>query len=164
MRTDARKLYDEGFGCNAIAAKLGISPSVISRWAKDNELGFDRTQTEMAVRAHTIDMAADRILLAQKMIVNASDSLDMLDHTFLVYNFGGKDNIYQEHYLEAAPLEARRNAQAIAGIAFDKATRIVEKDNGGLDQAIGTLDLVADTLKAAAEAYRADGETPVEPE
>jgi nucleoid-associated protein YgaU len=161
-RTDARRLFDEGYGCNAIARELGFSPARISKWAKDEGLLFDRRQTELAVRAHTIDLAADRLLLAQKMIVNANDSLEMLEGPFEVFNFGGKENDFNSQILDEAPMEARRSAQMIAGVAFDKATRIVEKDNGGLDDAVGVIDDLSAVFKAAADAIRAADETPTE--
>lgn len=140
MRTDARALFDEGFGCNAIAAKLDISPSAISRWAKDEGLAFDRTQTAMAVRAHTIDMAADRLTIAKMMMVNGLDSLAMLDGPFEVYNFGGKDNDFNSRVLDSAPMDARRSAQMIAGVAFDKATKVLEKSNEGIGRAESLVD------------------------
>lgn len=139
-RAQAKELYDEGYSCNAIARELDASPSTVSRWAKDEGLSFDRSQTELAVRAHMIDMAEDRVLLAKKMIVNASDSLDMLDRPFLVYNFGGKENDYNEQVLDHAPIEARRSAQMIAGVAFDKATKVLEKSNEGIGRAESLVD------------------------
>lgn len=139
-RAQARELYDEGYSCNAIAQKLSASPSTVSRWAKAEGLLFDRSQTEMAVRAHTIDMAADRIVLTKLMMVNAIDSLQMLDHPFEVFNFGGKDNAFNSRTLESAPIEARRSAQMIAGVAFDKATKVVEATPEGLRGAESLID------------------------
>ena len=158
----AKELYDDGYSCNAIARELGTSPATVSRWAKDEQLVFDRSQTAMAVRAHTVDLAEDRLLLARMMVVNAVDSIQMLDEPFEVFNFGGAENVFSSHILDAAPMDARRSAQVIAGVAFDKATRVIEKDNGGLDVVLGTLDRVADVLRGAADIYRA-AEEPVEP-
>lgn len=104
------------------------------------------------------DIGESRTALAKKALVAAHTALDSLDKPYTVFNFGGRDNSYEEHQLDAAPMDVRLAAVRIASIAFDKATRIIERDNGGLDQAIGTLDLVADALKTAAEAYRAEGE------
>lgn len=137
---EARALYDEGFSCNAIARKLGCSPSTISRWAKDNELTFDRSQTALAVRAHVIDMAETRLLLAQKMAVAASDLLDALDGPYLVYSFGGRDNTYEEHTLDRPPVEVIRNAVTTAGIAFDKASKVLESTPEGTSEAESVLD------------------------
>lgn len=162
MREQARELFDEGHGCNAIAREIDISPSAISQWAKDEGLKFDRSQADMAIRAHTIDLAEARLELAAKMMVVADDAIDMLDRPFTVYSFGGKENTFASKVLTEAPMEARRSAQMIAGVAFDKATRVVEKSSPGLDEAVGVLDTLADGFAAAAERLRA--ETPTDGE
>lgn len=76
-----------------------------------------------------------------------------------VHNFGGKDNTFATAELEKAPMGMRREAMTTAGIAFDKATRIVEKSDSGLDQAVGVLDTIAEGFAAAADKYRAETPT-----
>lgn len=159
-RAEARRLYDEGMSCNAIAKRLGVATSTVSRWAEREGLSFDRAGTKAAVQAHTVDLAAARIRLAEKMLAASEAMLDRIDDPYLVYNFGGKDNTYEEHLLASAPIEVRRNIITTAGITFDKLTRIVEKSDSGLDQAVGVLDTIADGFRAAAERYRS--ETPDE--
>lgn len=112
---DARRLYDEGHGCNAIAKQFGVSPSTISAWAKREGLAFDRSQTALAIRAHTVDLAEMRVHLAQKMAGAASDMLDRLNGEYPVFSFGVKDNDYNEHTLERPPVEVVRNAVTTAG-------------------------------------------------
>lgn len=134
-RAQARKLFDEGLSCNAIAKRLKCSPSTVSRWAKAEGLSFrDRAQTATANAVREFDMAAARIRLAEKMTANADKVLDSLDGPFLVYSFGGKDNDYNEHTLDEAPMSARREAQTISAIAFDKLTKAIEstEDADGL--------------------------------
>jgi len=159
---EARALFDAGLSCNAIAKKLGVSAATISRWAKAEGLTFDRAQVNAANKAHSVDLAAARIRLAEKMLAASESMLDKINEPYLVYNFGGKDNTYETATLDSAPVEVRRNVIATAGITFDKLTRIVERDNGGLDQAVGVLDQIADGFKLAAEKYRS--ETPDEPQ
>ncbi|MFD4111606.1 helix-turn-helix domain-containing protein [Streptomyces sp. NPDC058650] len=155
-RAEARRLFDEGLSCNAIAKRLKCSPSTVSRWARAEGLSFDRTQTAAAVEAHTVDLAAERLLLAEEMMAAGRVALQEIRGPVTVYNFGGKDNTFRQRKLDRAPMGMRREALTAAGIAFDKATRIVEKDNGGLDQAVGVLDQIAEGFKAAAEKYRAE--------
>lgn len=144
---EARALYEEGYGCNAIAKKLGVGVATISRWAKAEGLTFDRSQTELAVRAHTIDLAEARVMLAQKMVVAASEMLDRLDGPYVVFNFGGRDNDYNEHTLDEPPVEVIRNAVTTAGIAFDKATKVVEAtDDGGAGEGESLLKSLAEEL------------------
>jgi hypothetical protein len=137
---EARDHYASGLGCNAIARAMGIDPATVSRWAKAEGLKFDRSQTALAVRAHTIDLAESRLELARKMQVAAHDLLDSLDGDYLVYNFGGKDNTYVEHVLEKPPVEVVRSSIVTAGIAFDKATKVLEKTNDGIGRAESLVD------------------------
>lgn len=134
-RAQARKLFDQGLSCRQIASKLGVSISTISRWAKAEGLSFTkRAQTATATVVREFDMAAARVRLAQKMTGNADRALDGLDGPYLVYSFGGKENTYSEHELTEAPISARREAQTIGAIAFDKLTKAIEstEDADGL--------------------------------
>ena len=158
-RSEIIRLHGAGCGRNEIARLVHVSTAVVTKIAKQEGLSFDRASTELAVRARTIDLADMRTLLAQKMAVAASDMLDQLDGPYLVYNFGGKDNDYNERTLDSAPVEVRRNIIATAGITFDKLTRIVEKDTGSGEAAAGVLDSFASALTAAADSIRAEGET-----
>lgn len=157
---EARALFDQGLSCRAIAKELGVGVATVARWAQAEGLAFDRAQTKAATQARQVDLAAGRVRLAEKMLAASEAMLDRIDDPYLVYNFGGKDNTYEEHLLESAPIEVRRNIITTAGITFDKLTRIVEKSDSGLDQAVGVLDTIADGFRAAAERYRS--ETPDE--
>lgn len=150
----ARELHAAGSSCNGIARELGCAASTVSRWAKSEGLTFDRSKTAAAVAAHTVDLAAGRIRLAEKMLAASEDMLDTIDGPYEVYNFGGKDNTFESRVLDSAPVEVRRNVITTAGITFDKLTRIVEKSDTGLDMAVGVLDTIAAVASAAAEQYR----------
>lgn len=156
----AKALFDQGMSRNAIARELDLDPATITRWAKRAGVEFDRSETEAATKAHTIDLAAGRIRLAEKMLAASEDMLDRIDDEYVVYNFGGKDNTFEQRTLDSAPVEVRRNVITTAGITFDKLTRIVERSDTGLEQAVGVLDTLAEGFRAAADIYRA--ETPDE--
>lgn len=148
QRTEARTLYDAGHSCRAIAEQLHVSPSTISRWAKQEGLKFDRSKVEAAVKAHTIDLAAERLLLANEMMEAARVGLRELKGSFLVYSFGGKENDYNEHTLDKAPPSVRREMMSSAGIAFDKATKVVEKSTDGVAGAHSLLDALMGRFEA----------------
>lgn len=160
QRTEVLRLHTEGHSRNEIARRTGISTGSVTNICRAHDRAFDRSETKQANAARQTDLAAARIRLAGKMLHRSEEMLDALDAPYLVYNFGGKDNTYEEHTLAAAPVEVRRNAVVTAGITFDKLTRIVERDNGGLETAVGVLDSLAGTLTAAAAALRTDGDVP----
>lgn len=147
---------------NQIARDCGVSTATVSRIAKAAGLEFDRSQTRAATSAREVDLAALRTRLAEKMADRSERMLDRLDSPYLVYNFGGKDNTYEEHTLDSPPVEVERNAVATAGIAFDKLTRIVERDSSGTDDAVGMLGALADGLRTVADQYRAEETVPDE--
>lgn len=153
-------LHAAGHARNEIARRIGISAGSVTNICRDAGLTFDRSETKQATEARQVDLAAGRIRLAEKMLAASEDMLDRIDDEYLVYNFGGKENDYNEHLLESAPVEVRRNIITTAGITFDKLTRIVEKSDTGLEQAVGVLDTLAEGFRAAADIYRS--ETPNE--
>lgn len=161
QREQVLALHAEGHARNEIARRIGISAGSVTNICRAADRAFDRSETKHATEARQIDLAAGRTRLAEKMLAASEDMLDRIDDPYLVFSFGGKENDYNEHTLTSAPVEVRRNVITTAGITFDKLTRIVEKDNGGLDQAVGVLDQIADGFRAAAEKYRS--ESPDEP-
>ncbi len=153
-RAQLRELHAQELSVRTIASKLGVSRSTVSRWAQEEGLAFDRARTAQAVAAHTIDLAAGRTRLAEKMLHRAEQLLDSLDGSYLVYSFGGRDNVYTEHTLDKPPVEVIRNAVTTAGITFDKLTRIVERDPdvSGAQSVVASL---AAGILAAAEVLHA---------
>lgn len=156
-RARARAFAQEGMSCRAIGERLGVSRTTVSRWAKEDGYGFDRSLTEAATAARQFDMKAIRDRLIEKMSGNGDRALDSVEGRFLVYSFGGKDNTYTEHWLDQAPISARREAQTIAGIAVDKLTKALERDTSSGDAAAGVLDQVGNALVTAAALLRDDG-------
>ncbi|UCR89258.1 hypothetical protein [Mycetocola spongiae] len=150
-RVEARRLYDLGMGCNAIGREIGIVPSAVSAWAKREGLKFDRSKVIAANKANAADLEQKRLRLVSKMADVAEDALDSLDAPYLVYNFGGKDNEYRDEVLDAAPMDARRTAVTMAGIAFDKASRVIERetDVSGATSVLGALQAGLGAVVAA---------------
>lgn len=160
-RAQLRTFHAQDLSVRAIAARLGVSRSTVSRWAKQDGLAFDRSRTAQAVAAQAIDLAAGRQRLAEKLLTRAEQALDDLDKPYLVYNFGGRDNTYNEHKLPAAPVEVKRSVVTMAAIAFDKLSRIVEKDPevSGVESVVQSLE--AGILAAANVLRSRDDETRV---
>lgn len=159
IRERVREAIRAGDPRNTIARAFGLSGSTVSSIAKRAGLSFDRSAVAAATKARSVDLAAGRTRLAEKMLAASEDMLDRIDDPYLVFSFGGKENDYNEHTLASAPVEVRRNVITTAGIAFDKLTRIVENDSGAADGAIGVLDQVAGALSQAADVIRREDDT-----
>lgn len=150
-RAQVAKLVAEGVSRNQIAKDLGIGAATVSRIAKAEGLSFDRSMTRAAVEARSVDLADSRTKLAEKMLNTAHGLIDSLDEPFLVFNFGGRDNEYNEHRLDKPPVDAYRQVMTTAGIAFDKATKILEKSKPGAENVAGMIGLLAASFTKAAE-------------
>ena len=153
-----RKLHAAAVSQRKIAAELGISMATVGTWSKRLGLSYDKTSTVAMNKAAGIDIAAGRLRLAEKMLVAAEAMLDKIDDPYIVYNFGGKDNTYEEHELKSAPVEVRRNILTSAAISFDKITRIVEADPD-IGTAEASIRAVMRGLSAAADQLKLDSDT-----
>lgn len=159
QRAQVLNLHAQGLPRNDIARQTGVSAGSVTNICRDAGLSFDRSATKQASAARSVDLTAGRIRLAEKMLAASESMLDKIDDPYLVYNFGGADNSYREHTLESAPVEVKRNIITTAGITFDKLTRIVERSDSGLEQAVGVLDTIARGFDAAADRLRAETPT-----
>lgn len=155
-----RKLHADGLSAGKIARELGVATSTVSRWAKADGLSFDRSSIAKTLAAQQVDLAAGRQRLAEKMLAAAEQMLDDLNKPYIVFSFGGRDNVYNEHQLDQPPVETKRNIITTAAITFDKLTRIVERDPdvSGAESAVRALQA---GLTAAAAVLRTE-ETPQE--
>lgn len=139
-RAEVLRLFDAGLARNEIARKLDISTGVVSRICKAAGRSFDRSQTENATAARSVDLAARRAELADELSATALELLRARHDPYLVYSFGGKDNTYAEHTLTTAPVEVIRSIVVTGGIAFDKVTKFLEKVTTGTERAESLVD------------------------
>lgn len=152
-----RALHAEGHGRNEIARRLNRSPRTISVIAAELGIGFDRTMTEEATRARMADLAALRAQLAVDLTHDAMRLSGAMWEPAVVYNFGGKDNIYAEKTVDEPPADAKKNLMASAGMAIDRSLRLCPPaDDGGADAA---RSMVGQLLTGLVAVYREQQET-----
>src|SRR5690606_33096903 len=89
-RAEIVALLKQEIARNEIARRCGVSTATVTRIAKAEGHRFDRSQTRAATAAQSIDLAAGRVRLAEKMLAASESMLDRIDDEYLVYNFGGK--------------------------------------------------------------------------
>lgn len=123
-RARLAELHAEGLSLNECARRLGWSPSTISVHSVKMDLSWDRALTREATEARVIDLAAVRARLAEKFAEAAEHLLDQIYEPALVFNFGGKDNTYEEHKLPKPPVQDIRGLVQAAGTASTKSMEL----------------------------------------
>lgn len=129
VRARAIELIGLGLPRNAIARELQIAPSSVSKNATEEGLPFDRAnQTASATAARQCDLKARRLELIYELMSKAADHLVAVDQPFLAFNFGGKENMYEEHTLDRAPTGDLLNRHRAASLAMKDARELIRDD------------------------------------
>jgi hypothetical protein len=151
-------MHAEGMGRNQIAKELGLAWSTVTKHVREAGLSFDTSQTELAVRARTLDLAVARAELGKMMLAAATDLLEQIDAPAVMthYQPAGEhtEGEWVEHVIDQPTFSDQQRIMTMAAIAFDKGTKALEKNSAGVEGAVGLLDIFGDSLKAAADALR----------
>lgn len=90
-----------------------------------------RTATENATAAAALTNAQRRERLASRLLDMAERALADMESPATVFNFGGKDNTYNEREMPRPPTADQRNLAIIAGVALDKHKMLEQFDSAG---------------------------------
>jgi hypothetical protein len=74
-------------------------------------------------------MKVRRLELIDELMSKAADHLVAIDQPFLAFNFGGKENTYEEHTLERAPTGDLLNLHRAASLALKDARDLIRDDD-----------------------------------
>jgi len=130
IRVRAIEMIREGTPRNAIARDLMIAPSSVSRIAEAEGLTFDRaTATASATAARQSDLKRRRLDLINDLFSKAEDHIAAIDQPFLAFNFGGKENTYEEHELDRAPTGDLLNLHRSVSLALKDARELIRDDD-----------------------------------
>jgi hypothetical protein len=131
-REQVKALHAQGLSRNAIGKQLGRSGRTISRIAVELGLSFERAgATAAATKAKIADGQARRARLQVEALDAAQRLLGQMFAPTKVFNFGGKENDYNERRHDEPPFRDKRDIatalQALANTAlklaeYDKAT------------------------------------------
>jgi hypothetical protein len=147
-----RRLHGEGMGCAKIAREIGRAKSTVSGIARDLGLTFDRAQTREATKAQVDDAKARRARLASLLLDDALALRAQLWAPCKAFNFGGKDNTYNEVELDEPTFADKLKIVQSAGLAAERHARLVELDaDTGAAGARSVLGQLADALNVAAD-------------
>jgi len=150
------ELHGEGVTRNAIAREVGRSPGTVSTVVRDAGLSFERgAEVAAATVAKAMDNAARRARLEELLLEDALRLREQLWQPTLVYNFGGKDNTYEEHQLDRPDFGGQNAIMRTVGTAIDKAVRLAEVGKGSQDAGpvVSLLGALVDGLR---DEYRED--------
>lgn len=144
-----RRLHADGLGRNAIAKETGINQRSVSRWCQAQGLVFDGSGTRAATQATMDEAQRLRSELELKLLREAHRHVDTSSAPGLVFNFGGKDNTYEERELDHLPAADQLHHMRAAALALDKSLRITELEHPGTKNALNLLSALAAALGVA---------------
>ncbi|WP_433793951.1 helix-turn-helix domain-containing protein [Actinoplanes sp. CA-252034] len=158
-RQRVAKLHAEGRSRNAIATELGRSGRTISKICSEHDppLTFERTRTAAATAAKKVDGAARRAQFQLDALDAAGRLMGQMFAPSKVFNFGGKENDYNEVTHDEPPFRDKRDiASAIQALA-NTALKLAEYDKAtGNEDEKSMLGDLFDQLRQARDADRED--------
>lgn len=150
---------------NGIARELGIAASTVSLIAREVGHEFDRSKTEIAVRARQIDMAEARALLAKASLDEAFQALEEMHAPAKMVQFESGNPVehfnedgvllrkeytpgeFREHILDEPTFSDKRNLATIYGIMITKANELTRSvDQAGSAESLSYIDGMSASL------------------
>lgn len=114
-RSTILALLRGGSSYGEIRDATGRSVGSIAKVAKDNGVNAEHSaadRTRVARQARAAYSAERRAEFAARLQEEAEHLLEQMRGRYLAFNFGGKDNTYEEHELDEPPVEAKRQLMA----------------------------------------------------
>lgn len=140
---------------NEIAREHGVSPSTVSKIAREENATFDRTMTETATRAKQADNRSRRAQISSDLLDDVQRLRERAWSPYAYY-VASKDGA-QRVELDLPPLSEVRNAYASIGIALDKHGVLERADaDSGAAGAVSMLSGIAEALEKVAEVLDAE--------
>jgi hypothetical protein len=160
QRAAALALY-ETHGPTAVEKQLGISKSTVTGWAKAAGTRTVRNEaTREATEARVVDLKARRQELTALLLEDAHKLRKQLWEPTVVFNFGGKDNDYNERSVDEPTFSDKRAILGAVGIAVDRVIKLEAVDqDGGQTAAVSMLDKLAKQLMEVDVVDLAGGES-----
>jgi len=146
-REHIEALLATGKSARDIATEIGRSPDTISRIARSIGHSFGRTNLDSAREARSAYCAERRALIAARLTEEAEKLLDQLHEPHLAFNFGGKENSYNEHLLGEPPIEGKRALIQSAREAV-RTVLDIDKHDRKADEGLSDVDAWLDAMGA----------------
>ena len=148
-----RELHAAGTSMHGIAQEMGWSKPTISKKAKALGLDWDRTQTAKATEALVVDARGRRAKLQLALLEDAEKLRQQAWKPTVVFNFGGKDNTYEQRTIDEPTFADKLKIMQAVGIAVDRSLKLDLHDSAaGAAQVVGLLQETARALGIADDA------------
>lgn len=158
-------LRDDTKSRNQIARDHGVSPSTVSKIAREEHKEFDRTKVIHATRAKQADNRARRAQLASDLLADAEKLRKQLWEPTTIGAFGGRDGEWHTAEVEEPPFSDKRAILSSVQTAMRTSAELEKVDaTGSTDGAMSMLGKLAAGLKQAWEESESAGEPPSEPQ
>lgn len=142
-----RELAAAGTSVRAMAEEVGTSKSAVDRRLKHLGVTIDRSATAAASQANALDAKARRARLALVLLEDAERMREQLWQPCVAFNFGGRDNTYNEHPLARPVFADQLKIMQTVGAAVDRALKLDLHDAAaGAAQVVGLLQATAASL------------------
>lgn len=123
------------------AKRLKTSRTTVARRRAALGIESDRTQTAAANEARRVDAKARRTAIAEGLLDDAEKLRAQLFAPTVAFNFGGKDNTYEEHHLDEPTFTDKLKIVQAVGVAVDRHIKLVEHDSDtGISEATSMLE------------------------
>lgn len=158
------ELHEQGLARNEIARLVDRSGRTVSRVVAEAGGTFERSaQTEAATKAQQEDNRRMRARLQALLLEDAMRIREQLWEPAVVYNFGGRDNTYEEHTLDRPDFAGQNAIMRTVGVAIDKAVKLAEADREKQDagSVVSLLGALVDGLR---DEYGEDEDDATDPE
>lgn len=128
------RLAKQGKSCRHIAGIVGLSRTTVSNIARKEGHVWGAVNTKKAAEANRAYGAEWRAEFIKRLSAKCADLLGDMDGAYLVFNFGGKDNDYNEHTLDSPPTEAKERLMKSIRLGMQTVLDVDRRDNvaGGL--------------------------------
>ncbi|MEN6426118.1 MAG: helix-turn-helix domain-containing protein [Phycisphaerales bacterium] len=124
-------LLATGKSAYSIGKEVGHSQSTVCLIAKSIGHSFAKTNLAHAHEARAAYGAEWRADFASRLSAECDSFLESLHGEYLVYNFGGKENDYNEHTLDEPPTEAKERIVKSIRLAMQTVLDIARHDSDG---------------------------------
>ncbi|MDX3069345.1 helix-turn-helix domain-containing protein [Streptomyces sp. ND04-05B] len=157
-RAEIVRLHAQGLGRNEIARRTGRAQRTVSVICAEEGLVFDVTMTEDATRHRMAQLAEKRAILAEAYVDDALRLSEQVWQPTVVFNFGGKDNTYNDKVLPEPPAHDKKALMAASVAAAEQSRRLAPPaDDAGAEAAKSVLGQLWAGLKSAYDQGREEG-------